>query len=229
MLFGPPGAGKGTQAQLLKEQLGIPHISSGDLFRYHMRENTALGTRAAAYITQGLLVPDELTIEVVLHQVSDLCDDGFLLDGFPRTREQATSLENALSSLGHSLDLVLFIDVPETELAQRLSGRFICRECQTPYNVRGRDQVDALRCDSCGGELYQRTDDSPDAVRQRIIVYRRETVPILDFYRERGLLSEISGLGPVECVNRRALEAVGNSNTGDVNASGSQENQSGVE
>ncbi len=217
VLFGPPGAGKGTQAQLLKEQLQVPYIGSGDLFRYHVGEQTPLGQRVAQYVTQGLLVPDELTIEIILGEVLGLPgDEGFLLDGFPRTEEQAGALERALSDAGRPLDRVLFIDVPEAELVQRLQGRFICRECQVPHSLGDRDTPDNVRCDSCGGELYQRPDDSPDAVRQRIAVYQRETVPVLDFYRSRGLLSDISGVGSVKCVNQSALEALRSTPTADI-------------
>ena len=229
VLFGPPGAGKGTQGLLLKDQLGIAHISSGDLFRFHMHEHTALGEKAAEYITQGQLVPDDVTIEIILDKLAELGDEGFLLDGFPRTVEQAKSLENALIGVECPLDMVLFIDVPKAELEQRLAGRYICRECQAPHSLTHHDLLNSARCDSCGGVLYQRPDDNPDAVRQRVIVYQAETVPVLAFYRDRGLLSEISGLGTVECVNRRALEALNTQSQGNIDGLGSQQNQSGVE
>jgi adenylate kinase len=136
VLFGPPGAGKGTQAQLLKQQLGVPHISSGDLFRYHRQEGTPLGHRVAQYMDQGLLVPDEVTIDIVLEKVLSLpVKEGFLLDGFPRNRNQAEALEKALGTRSRGLDRVVYTDVPEAELVRRLGGRFICRRCQAPHSI----------------------------------------------------------------------------------------------
>jgi adenylate kinase len=209
VLFGPPGAGKGTQAQLLKERLGIPHIGSGDLFRYHLREGTDLGRRAAEYINQGLLVPDDVTIDIILDQVLALSDeDGFILDGFPRTTSQAAALQENLQNRSRELDKVVFINVPEEELVHRLGGRFTCQQCQAPYTISDADQETSLKCERCGGQLYQRPDDRPEAVRQRIEVYQRETVPVLDFYRKQGLLADICGVGSVECVNRRVLAAL---------------------
>jgi adenylate kinase len=210
VLFGPPGAGKGTQAQLLKERLGVSHISSGDLFRYHLRQRTDLGQRAAEYINQGLLVPDEVTIDIILEQVMALSDeDGFILDGFPRTTSQAEALQEALRDRSRELDKVVFINVPEEELVSRLAGRFTCQQCQAPNIVSDADQASDLKCERCGGPLYQRPDDRPETVRQRIDVYHRETVPVLDFYRKLGLLADIHGVGSVECVNRRVLAALG--------------------
>ena len=208
-LFGPPGAGKGTQAQFLVDQLGIPHISSGDLFRHHLRSETPLGLRAAEYMRQGVLVPDELTIDIILERVMSIAGpDGFMLDGFPRNRNQAEALDDALQRRSRGLDKVVHIDVPEPELERRLAGRYSCRECQAPHTV-AQDANDAARCDRCGGELYQREDDRPEAVRKRIEVYRTETLPVLDYYRERGVLADVSGVDTVEGVNRRVLAALG--------------------
>lgn len=215
VLFGPPGAGKGTQAQLLKGWLKVPHISSGDLFRRHLQEKTPLGLKAAEFMNQGLLVPDELTIDIVLDMVLSIkSEDGFILDGFPRSRKQANALEEALERRSRGLDRVVHIDVPEKDLIRRLGGRYCCKDCQTPSNIEF-SQVDneseatpeeiALRCSKCGGELYQRVDDSPDAVQQRIEVYRRETMPLLDFYRERGLLVEVPGSGSIESINLKMM------------------------
>ena len=210
VLFGPPGAGKGTQALYLKERLSLPHISSGDLFRYHLREKTALGARAAEYVNQGLLVPDEVTVDIMLDKVLGLPQaEGFILDGFPRTKEQAAALDQALEQGSRKLDKVLFIDVPEDELMRRLRGRYICRDCQAPHAGEGAEAPGDARCSHCGGELYQRPDDSEEGVRTRLEVYRTETVPVLEFYREQGLLAGISGLGSVESVSQRVLEAIG--------------------
>ena len=199
VLFGPPGAGKGTQAQLLSSHLRVSHISSGDLFRHNLRENTPLGLRAAEYMKQGLLVPDEVTIDIVLDRVLSLNrEEGFILDGFPRNIRQGEVLEGALQARSRPLDSVVYIDVPEEELRRRLEGRYSCRECQAPHTVK--PGAVPGKCDRCGGELYQRDDDTPDAIRKRIEVYRDETFPVLDFYRQRSLLTEVDGVGEVEAV-----------------------------
>ncbi len=218
VLFGPPGAGKGTQAQLLRDRWEVSHISSGDLFRRHLQEETPLGLKAAEFMNQGLLVPDEVTIDIVLEKVLSLDNNkGFILDGFPRSTNQAQVLEEALALRSRGLDIVVHIDVPEAELVQRLGGRYSCRECQAPHNAalvpvgggsRGGSGEPETRCQQCGGELYQRTDDSPDAIRRRIEEYHRETMPLLGFYRERDLLVEVSGLGAIQSVNQRVLAAV---------------------
>ena len=209
-LFGPPGAGKGTQAQLLKDALDVDHISSGDLFRFHTREGTELGTQASEYMNKGLLVPDDLVIKMVLDKVNDLGPEtGFILDGFPRTREQAVALDKALRKESRGLDKVLLVDVPRDELVRRLGGRFICRNCQAPYNLSHEQFSSPPACRICGGELYQREDDRAEAVQVRIGVYLEQTEPVLDFYRQQGLLVEISGVGQVEEVNGEALKALG--------------------
>ena len=215
-LFGAPGAGKGTQAQLLVERFGVPHISSGDLFRHHLREETPLGIRAAEYMRQGVLVPDELTIDIMLERVMAIHkDDGFILDGFPRNRNQAEVLDDALQRRSRALDKVVYIEVSEQELVRRLAGRFSCRECQAPHSLprdsssgRGEPPTES-RCERCGGELYQREDDRPEAVQKRIEVYQSETLPVLDYYRERGVLVGVVGSDSVEGVNRNVLAALG--------------------
>ncbi len=208
-LFGPPGAGKGTQAQLLRERLGLAHISTGDLFRSHLHQGTPLGTKAAEYMNQGLLVPDDLVIEMVMDKIVEVGrDSGFILDGFPRTREQAVALDKVLEEKAIPLDSALLVDVPQDELVKRLGGRFLCRSCQSPFNLEP-DQFDSPpRCNRCGGELYQREDDRAEAVQVRIGVYQDQTAPVLDFYRENGLLKAISGVGAIEEINARALEAL---------------------
>ena len=214
VLFGPPGAGKGTQAQLLTERLKISHISSGDLFRHHLQAETPLGLKAADYMNRGVLVPDELTIDIALEKVMSISsDEGFILDGFPRNRLQAKALEEALQTRARDVDKVVYIDVPEDELLRRLAGRFVCRQCQAPHSL-ARGGTDGsldreLICERCGGELYQRTDDRPEAVQTRIEVYKSETVPVLDFYRERDILANIPGVDTVEHINQRVLEALG--------------------
>ena len=208
-LFGPPGAGKGTQAQLLKDDLGLAHISSGDLFRFNIQHGTPLGIKAAEYMNQGLLVPDDLVIEMVLDKVMELDQDaGFILDGFPRTREQAVALDKALAERAIPLDKALLVDVPVDELVKRLGGRFLCRSCQAPFNLEPDQFASPPSCSRCGGELYQREDDRAEAVQVRIGVYQEQTAPVLDFYRENGLLTEISGVGAVEEINLRILDAL---------------------
>ena len=212
ILFGPPGAGKGTQAQLLKDQLGIDHISSGDLFRHHLSNGTELGELARGYMNRGALVPDEVTIGMVLDRIAMLPEGcGFMLDGFPRNTNQAAALDTALAQRCQGIDRVLHISVADDELIRRLSNRYICRSCQKPFT---RDPVSGeapKRCDDCadGGEIYQRDDDTSDAVATRLAVYREETAPVLDFYRESGILADIRGDSTVESVNRLALDALG--------------------
>ena len=207
ILFGAPGAGKGTQAQLLTDELQVPHISSGDLFRGNLRKQTPLGLRAAEYMNQGLLVPDEVTIDIVLNKVLSLdSEEGFILDGFPRNLHQGEVLEEALTIRSRPLDKVVYIEVPEIELVRRLGDRYNCRECQAPHTVE--PGTTAGNCERCGGELYQRDDDSPDAVRKRIEVYRDETLPVLEFYRQRGLLAEVAGVDTVGAVYKGVLRAL---------------------
>ena len=211
VLFGPPGAGKGTQAQLLKEQLHVDHISSGDLFRHHLSNGTELGQLARSYMNQGALVPDNVTIDMVLDRIGQLSEsDGFLLDGFPRNANQAQALEVALSDNGHNIHRVIHIQVNDTELIRRLSNRYICRVCQRPYSRDDATGAAPQECADCpdGGDIYQRDDDTPEAVANRIAVYHRETTPVLDFYRERGLLSDIPGEGSIDTVNRLVLDAL---------------------
>ena len=206
-LFGPPGAGKGTQAQLLIDRFRLEHVSSGDLFRNNLRQGTPLGLRAKEYMEQGVLVPDDVVIDIVLDRVMSInSEDGFILDGFPRNNRQANELEAALDSRSRGLNRVVHIDVCEPELVRRLGGRYVCRQCQAPETLESAEA--AQSCNRCGGELYQRDDDRPEAVQKRIDVYREETMPVLEFYRERGLLADVPGQGAVEEVNRLILAAL---------------------
>ncbi len=211
VLFGPPGAGKGTQAQLLRDKLNLAHISSGDLFRQNLINKTPLGLKAAEYMNQGQLVPDEVTIDIVLDKVLSLNSaEGFILDGFPRNRNQAEVLEKALTQRSRNIDKVVHIDVSEEELVRRLGGRYICRDCQAPHNINAMDSTQKdPKCEQCGGELYQREDDRSEAVQRRIQVYNDETVPVLDFYRERDLLLDVSGLNTVVNVYQDVLSGLG--------------------
>jgi len=209
VLFGPPGAGKGTQAHLLRDRLNVTHISSGDLFRCHLAQGTPLGSRVKEYMNRGELVPDEVTIGIILEKVLSVPDDeGFILDGFPRNPNQARELEKALAARSRELDKVVHIDVSEQELLRRLGGRFICRGCQAPHSIGEGEDAAVKRCSQCGGELYQREDDRPEAVRKRIEIYGQETKPVLGFYRERGILVDIPGDNTVEEVNKLVIGAL---------------------
>ena len=204
VLLGPPGAGKGTQAQGLGETLGIAHIASGELFRDHQARGTELGKLASSYMRQGVLVPDEVVIKMILERLEqDDCRGGFVLDGFPRTQEQAQSLDAALGLPG--VDAAIHIAVSTEELVRRLGGRLLCRDCQTPYQRETAPE----RCSRCGGELYQREDDTPQAVQKRIEVYQAQTAPLVEYYRRQGKLREVDGEGSIEEVARALLDLVG--------------------
>jgi adenylate kinase len=209
VMLGPPGAGKGTQAALLSERLGTPHVASGDLFREALREETELGLTAKSYMERGELVPDEVTIAMVRERLGRPdCDDGVILDGFPRTIEQAKALEGILAEQDKKLDVALFIDAEEEELVRRLSSRWTCRNCQAVYNVISNPPAEEGKCDVCGGELYQRADDRPETVRNRIVVYRDQTSPLVEYYRDEGLLVTVKSEGGIESVQEKILEAL---------------------
>jgi adenylate kinase len=194
VMLGAPGAGKGTQAAILSKEMNLPHIASGDLFRKALEERTELGLLAKRYMEEGQLVPDEVTIKMILERVSQPdCVSGCLFDGFPRTLEQAKALDKAFADQGKSIDKAVYIDVPDEELVKRLSGRWICRNCQTPYHVVSSPPKVPGKCDKCGGELYQRPDDTEETVRERLKVFSSQTMPILDYYRKQNRLIEVNG------------------------------------
>ncbi|MFE6872505.1 adenylate kinase [Kitasatospora sp. NPDC057692] len=210
VLVGPPGAGKGTQAHLLAKTLSIPHISTGDLFRANIGQGTPLGVEAKSYMDAGRLVPDEVTIGMAKDRMlQEDAANGFLLDGFPRNLGQAKALDEFLAEQGIKLDGVLDLEVPEDEVVRRIAGRRLCRNdgghvFHVDYNPPKADGV----CDECGGELYQRSDDTEDKVRTRLEVYHTETEPIIDYYRQQGLIATIPALGKVDEVTQRAIEAL---------------------
>jgi adenylate kinase len=209
ILFGAPGAGKGTQAAILAEKTGLVHITTGELFREAIRQETELGKQAKPHYDRGQLVPDHLTIAMLLERLSQGdCARGCLLDGFPRTLEQATALDEVLAREGKAIDKVAYIQVSEDELLGRLSGRWTCRQCGSVYHERFQPPRQAGRCDRCGGELYQREDDKPETVRKRLEVYFQQTAPLIDYYRARGRLVEVDGDGSVEEVAESLLAAV---------------------
>ena len=201
VLMGLPGAGKGTQADKIVEKYGIPHISTGDMFRAAIEEGTELGVKAKSFMDQGALVPDEVTIGIVRERLSKPdCDEGFLLDGFPRTVPQAEALDALLKDLGKSIEYVLDIEVDTDELVARLSGRRICKVCGTSYHLIFNPPKVEDVCDKDGGELYQRADDNPDTVMNRLEVNMNQTAPLLDFYGEKGVLTKINGQQDINLV-----------------------------
>ncbi|MFD0272471.1 adenylate kinase [Kitasatospora sp. NPDC127111] len=210
VLVGPPGAGKGTQAHLLAKTLSIPHISTGDLFRANIGQGTPLGLEAKSYMDAGRLVPDEVTIGMAKDRMLQPdAAKGFLLDGFPRNLGQAKALDEFLVEQGIKLDGVLDLEVPEDEVVKRIAGRRLCRNdgghvFHVDYNPPKTEGV----CDECGGELYQRSDDTEEKVRTRLEVYHTETEPIIDYYRQQGLIETIPALGKVDEVTQRAIEAL---------------------
>ncbi|MFJ7151977.1 adenylate kinase [Streptomyces sp. NPDC100445] len=210
VLVGPPGAGKGTQAVRLAEKLAIPHISTGDLFRANISQQTELGKLAKSYMDAGNLVPDEVTIAMAKDRMEQPdAEGGFLLDGFPRNVSQAQALDVLLESEGITLDAVLDLEVPEEEVVKRIAGRRICRnDSSHVFHVTYSPAKQEGVCDVCGGELYQRDDDSEDTVRKRLEVYHTQTEPIIDYYKSQGLVRTISALGPVDEITQRALEAL---------------------
>lgn len=209
VLLGAPGSGKGTQAGIISERLGIAHVASGDLFREAASRGDEVGRQAKFYMEKGLLVPDEITIRMILERVAAPdCARGFILDGFPRTLEQAKALDMALGERGEDIDRVFYIKVATEELVRRLSGRFICRSCQTPYHRVSSPPEVAGRCDRCGGELYQRPDDLPETVKKRIEVYFAETAPLIDYYEKAGKLVEINGQGEISEIGERLVAAL---------------------
>jgi adenylate kinase len=209
VLLGPPGAGKGTQAERLEEALHLPHVSSGELFRENIQSETELGLLAKTYIDRGDLVPDDVTIGMIRERLMRPdCEHGAILDGFPRTQAQAEALDKMLAEMGRKLDGTFYIAVPNQELVRRLSGRWLCRHCQTPYHAAFDPSAKEGVCDACGGQLYQRDDDRPETVRARLKVYRTQTAPLISYYRQAGLLVEIDGSGDIETVHAALLEAV---------------------
>ncbi|MCX6021047.1 MAG: adenylate kinase [Chloroflexi bacterium] len=209
ILLGAPGAGKGTQATAISRDLTIPHVASGDLFRAVRESDTDLGRLVKSYYDKGQLVPDDVTIRMILDRLTNAdTAPGVLLDGFPRTLEQARALDEALASGGKAIDRVMYIKVSTDELLNRLGGRWICRGCQTPYHVTAAPPKQAGVCDRCGGELYQRPDDSVETAKNRLDVYFNQTAPLIDYYSQQAKLEEINGEQPVERVETELLAAL---------------------
>ena len=209
VLVGPPGAGKGTQAQFIASHLGIPRISTGDIFRYNVTSNTPLGTKAREFMERGDLVPDEVTVAMVRSRLAeDDAHEGFLLDGFPRNVPQAEVLKKMLAELDTRINVVLELVVDEDEVVRRLSGRRTCRQCERVWHILYDPPVRSSICDDCAGELFQRDDDSEQTIRHRLEVYTEQTAPLVAFYADEGTLIGIDATGPVEEITSRALAAL---------------------
>lgn len=213
ILVGPPGAGKGTQAAVLTEKLAIPHISTGDMFRKALKEQTPLGIEAKRYMDAGQLVPDSVTIGLVKERLAQGdCANGFLLDGFPRTIPQADALETTLTELGVKLDGVINIDVDRKELMARLTGRRVCSACGATYHVVANPSKAGDKCDKCQGDLIQRSDDTEATVANRLSVYDEQTAPLVEYYQKKGILLNIDGSKSVEEVTQEILKTLGSDN-----------------
>jgi adenylate kinase len=213
VLFGPPAAGKGTQASRIGERLGVPQISTGDIFRKNLREGTELGQRAKAFMDRGELVPDEVVAEIVQDRLTrEDCVSGALLDGFPRSVGQAGFLDGFLATKGESVSLVLNLQIPDAEVVRRMSGRRSCLSCGATYHVEvSPPRVEGV-CDRCGAEVVQRGDDQESTVRNRLAGYHAQTSPVLDWYRGRGVVRDIDGIGSIEDVALRIADAITSAN-----------------
>lgn len=213
ILLGAPGAGKGTQAHVLEQHTGLKHIASGDLFRMALRQGTELGMLAKSYMDRGELVPNEVVIRMIIERISDNdCAGGVIFDGFPRTRDQARALEEELQAYRRRIDCVLFLRVPEDVLLRRIAGRQTCKTCGSTYNIYYFPSKRPDICDSCGGKLYQRSDDTMETARHRLEVYFAQTMPLIEYYREHGNLFEIEGQREISLVTERMIQALEKSN-----------------
>ena len=210
VLLGPPGAGKGTQAKLLQEKFDACQISTGDILRTAVAEQTPLGKQAAQYINRGALVPDSVIVDLVAERLKEKdCEPGFILDGFPRTIPQAESLDAILKQRGLSLNCVLSVEVPQRDIIERLAGRRTCRNCGALAHVAFSPPKKEDVCDRCGGELFQRDDDREETIANRLKVYENQTAPLVSYYRDRGVLRSIDGVGSVDEIRGRILKALG--------------------
>lgn len=210
VMLGAPGAGKGTQAKMIADKYQIPHISTGDIFRANIKEGTALGLEAKSYMDQGKLVPDELTVKILLDRVSkDDCANGYVLDGFPRTIPQANVLKDALNRLNDKIDYAINVDVPDENIVRRMSGRRACVTCGATYHIEHVPPKKEGICDKCGSELILRDDDKPETVLNRLKVYHDQTQPLIDFYNNEGVLKEVDGTVDVKVVFENIVSILG--------------------
>jgi len=209
IFLGAPGAGKGTQAATIAQELNLAYVASGDLFRQALEQGTDLGIQAKAYMEKGMLVPDRITIRMVIERMATPdCDHGVILDGFPRNLNQAKALDKALTRRKKAIDKVVYIKVRKEELLRRLSGRWICRNCQTPYHAINSPPKVWGKCDQCDGELYQRPDDTIETSKQRLQVYFAETFPLIDYFTQAGKILNINGEGSIDEVKNRIVTAL---------------------
>ena len=194
IMLGAPGAGKGTQAKMIADKFGIPHISTGDIFRANIKNGTELGKKAKEYMDKGQLVPDELTVEILLDRVAnDDCKNGYVLDGFPRTIPQADVLDKELTKLGDKVDFAINVDVPDENIVRRMSGRRACLKCGATYHIEHIPPKTEGICDKCGSELVQRDDDKPETVQNRLSVYHEQTQPLIEYYDKKNILKSVDG------------------------------------
>lgn len=210
IMLGAPGAGKGTQAKLIAEKYGIPHISTGDIFRANIKDGTQLGREAKEYMDKGLLVPDELTVKILLDRVAkEDCKDGYVLDGFPRTIPQAKVLDAALCEIGDQVDFAVNVDVPDENIVNRMGGRRACVSCGATYHVQFNAPKQEGVCDSCGEKLILRDDDKPETVQKRLNVYHEQTQPLINYYKKAGVLKEVDGTKNMEEVFKDIVNILG--------------------
>lgn len=210
IMLGAPGAGKGTQAKQIADKYSIPHISTGDIFRANIKEGTELGKKAKTYMDQGLLVPDELVVELVADRIQqDDCKNGFVLDGFPRTIPQAEALDAALEKINEKMDYAIDVDVPDENIIRRMSGRRACLSCGATYHIVSiPTKVEGI-CDRCGSNVVLRDDDQPETVKKRLEVYHEQTQPLIDYYKNQGILRTVDGVQPMEDVFGAIVEILG--------------------
>ena len=201
IMLGAPGAGKGTQAKRIAEKYTIPHISTGDIFRANIKNGTELGKKAKEFMDQGVLVPDELTCDLVMDRIQqDDCKNGFVLDGFPRTIPQAEALDQALNKIGQKMDYAVDVDVPDENIVNRMGGRRACLSCGATYHVEFNPTKEEGICDACGAQTVLRDDDKPETVQKRLTVYHDQTQPLIDYYKKQGILKSVDGTQPMEAV-----------------------------
>ena len=210
IMLGAPGAGKGTQAKQIAAKYSIPHISTGDIFRANIKNGTELGRKAKEYMDQGLLVPDELTCDLVMDRIAqDDAKNGFVLDGFPRTIPQAEALDAALTKIGQKMDYAIDVDVPDENIINRMSGRRACLNCGATYHIVSIPPKKEGICDTCGKELVLRDDDKPETVKKRLDVYHDQTQPLIDYYQKQGILKSVNGTQPMEKVFKDITDILG--------------------
>ena len=210
VMLGAPGAGKGTQAKMISEKYNVPHISTGDIFRANIKENTPLGQKAKEYMDKGLLVPDELVVDLVVDRLAqDDAKNGYVLDGFPRTIPQAEALTEALDKIGEKLDYAIDVDVPDENIVNRMSGRRACLNCGATYHLISiPPKVEGI-CDRCGSEIVLREDDKPETVQKRLKVYHEQTQPLIDYYKNQGILKSVDGTQPMDEVFKAIVTILG--------------------